>query len=85
MVRLRPGGLSRDRARVDRRPEDAGASPGLGRWFGHDPARWAEFRLRYEVLRELLRARDTVTFLFAAHDEEHDNAVALKESLESGA
>ncbi len=94
--RLWPRGLSKDRARVDRWLKDAGASTGLRQWFGHDPAKWREFRRRYEdeirgrpdvleELREVLRAHETVTFLFAAHDEEHNNAVALKEYLESGA
>lgn len=36
-----------------------------------------------EEIREVLRANDVVTFLFAAHDGEHNNAVALKESIES--
>jgi uncharacterized protein YeaO (DUF488 family) len=64
----------------------------LRKWFGHDPARWEEFRRRYweelegrpEVV-EMLRGkagRGTVTFVYAARDEEHNGAVALKEFLE---
>ena len=94
--RLWPRGLSKDRARVDRWIKEAGASTELRRWFGHDPARWEEFRRRYadevrarpgvrEELRGVLREHATVTFLFAAHDEEHNNAVALKELLERDA
>ena len=94
--RLWPRGLSKDRARVDRWIKEAGASTELRRWFGHDPARWEEFRRRYadevrarpdvrEELRDVLREHATVTFLFAAHDEEHNNAVALKELLERDA
>ena len=94
--RLWPRGLSKERVRVDRWIKEAGASTELRRWFGHDPARWEEFRRRYadevrarpdvlEELRDVLREHRTVTFLFAARDEEHNNAVALKELLERDA
>lgn len=94
--RLWPRGLSKERVRVDRWIKEAGASTELRRWFGHDPARWEEFRRRYadevrarpdvlEELRDVLSEHGTVTFLFAAHDEEHNNAVALKELLERDA
>ena len=91
--RLWPRGLSKERARVDLWVKDAGASPELRTWFGHDPARWEEFHRRYfdeirhrsEVLhqlRDVLQSHDVVTFLFSAHDEKHNNAVALREFLE---
>lgn len=65
----------------------------LREWFQHDPARWDEFRKRYsaeldsqpeavEELRDLCASRP-VTLLFAAKDEAHNNAVALREYLES--
>jgi uncharacterized protein YeaO (DUF488 family) len=93
--RLWPRGIAKERARVDLWLKDAGASTALRRWFGHDPERWEEFRLRYfnelrerpDVLRELrkiLRTHPLVTFLYAARDEEHNNAVALREFLEDG-
>ena len=91
--RLWPRGISKEHAKVDLWLKDAGASPGLRTWFGHDPARWEEFRRKYfeeihtrpEVigqLREAIRFYEKVTFLFAAHDTEHNNALALKEFLE---
>jgi len=91
--RLWPRGLSKERARLDLWLKDAGASDELRKWFGHDPGKWEEFRSRYfveirnrpEVIRELKDITATnpaVTFLFAAHDEEHNNARALKEFLE---
>ena len=60
-------------------------------WFGHDPAKWKEFRKRFfaelkdnpeavATLRELVGS-GTVTLVFAAHDTEHSNAVALREYL----
>jgi uncharacterized protein YeaO (DUF488 family) len=89
--RLWPRGLTKDGARVDEWLKEIAPSDELRKWFGHDPARWEEFRMRY---REELKAhgdllerlhseakKGTVTLLFAAKDEEHNNAVALKELL----
>lgn len=92
--RLWPRGLSKEQAHVDLWVKDAGASTELRTWFGHDPEKWEEFRRRYfdEIrgrpsvladLRAVLRDHDPVTFLFASRDEEHNNAVALREFLES--
>ena len=57
-------------------------------WFGHDPEKWEEFRRRYWAelndrgdLGQRLK-RGPVTFVFAAKDEGHNSAVALKEYLE---
>jgi uncharacterized protein YeaO (DUF488 family) len=73
--------------------KDVAPSAGLRRWFGHDPARWQEFRQRYaaeldarpEAWQPILAAdrQGTVTLLFSAHDTEHNNAVALKAYLEA--
>lgn len=91
--RLWPRGLRREDARVDLWLREAAPSDGLRRWFGHDPAKWEEFRRRYreelrsspalEELRVLARRarRETVTLLFAARDEAHNNAVVLAEFL----
>jgi len=92
--RLWPRGVSKERAHVDLWMKEAGASRELRVWFGHDPEKWDEFRRRYGeeiagrpgVIRDLgtiLSREKTVTFLFAAHDEVHNNAGALKEFLES--
>lgn len=66
-------------------------SHALRRWFAHDPERWREFRKRYfeelEKKRELWEPlierarRGTVTLLFGARDEEHNQAVALRSFL----
>ncbi len=90
--RLWPRGISREGARLDDWLKELAPSDELRRWFGHDPARWEEFRARYraelsgqaphlEALRHQA-ALGTVTLLFAAKDEEHNNAVVLKELLE---
>jgi uncharacterized protein YeaO (DUF488 family) len=91
--RLWPRGLSKADAQLDLWAKEAGASPGLRTWFSHDPSKWGEFRTRYfeeirsrpAVIRELadaIRTHAVVTFLFAARDTGHNNAVALREFLE---
>jgi uncharacterized protein YeaO (DUF488 family) len=90
--RLWPRGLSKDRAAVDVWVKDLAPSPDLRRWYHHDPARWAEFRARYRAeLRqkkdavEELRQRcegQTVTFIYAARDEQHNSALVLRDHLE---
>lgn len=93
--RLWPRGMSKNRAKIDLWLKEAGASTALRTWYGHDPGKWEEFRIRYfeeirtrpeviKELREVIRTHDTATFLFAAHDTEHNNALALKEFLEEG-
>ena len=82
--RLWPRGLSKGQAAVDLWVKDVAPSPELRRWFNHDPDRWQEFRRRYhaelrqkeDVVAELRRQcrSGTVTFVYAAHDEEHNSA-----------
>ncbi|HMQ92374.1 MAG TPA: DUF488 domain-containing protein [Amaricoccus sp.] len=90
--RLWPRGMSRDRLRLADWMRDIAPSEELRHWFGHDPARWEAFCERYR--RELdgmpdavalLRARVSkgpVTLIYAAKDEAHNNAVALKTYLD---
>jgi uncharacterized protein YeaO (DUF488 family) len=90
--RLWPRGVSKQKARIDLWLKDLAPSTELRQWYGHDPARWPQFRKRYwaelkdrSELLTLLKyvAGDrTVTFVYAAHDEERNSAVALKELLE---
>ena len=89
--RLWPRGLSKAKAKIDRWVKELAPSDDLRRWFGHDPAKWAEFRKRYKVelkahsdaVRALGAAarRGRLTLLYAAHDEQHNNAVVLAEFL----
>jgi uncharacterized protein YeaO (DUF488 family) len=90
--RLWPRGLTRQKARIDLWLKDLAPSAELRKWFGHDPARWQEFRKRYWAelktrgdLLTLLRWRadeGPVTFVYAAADVEHNSARALREYLE---
>ena len=88
--RLWPRGIAKAKARVDAWLKEVGSSTALRTWFGHDPARWTEFQRRYhreldttgaaKAIAELAR-RGPLTLLFAAKDEEHNNAVALRDYL----
>lgn len=90
--RVWPRGVSRERAQVDEWRRDLAPSTALRRWFGHDAARFDEFRRRYRaelqerpeaVARLVARARDgVVTLVYAARDEAHNNAVVLGEVVE---
>jgi uncharacterized protein YeaO (DUF488 family) len=91
--RLWPRGLTKERASVDLWLKDVAPSPELRKWFGHDPARWERFQRRYrQELREkedaiqLLKQKakeGAVTLVYAARDEEHNGALALKRILQS--
>ena len=87
--RLWPRGVAKADAAVDVWHKDLAPSTALRKWFGHDPARWPEFRQRYaeelrqhpelfDQLRELARA-GPVTLVYSAHDELHNDAVVLRD------
>ncbi len=92
--RLWPRGLKKEQVAVDLWLKEVAPSPELRTWFGHDPAKWQEFRRRYfaelkanpapvKLLKDKSK-EGTVTFVFAARDEWHNAAAALKEYLEKG-
>jgi uncharacterized protein YeaO (DUF488 family) len=93
--RLWPRGVAREHARLDEWARELAPSAELRRWFGHDPARFAQFRRRYveelaaqeTKLRELRkRARaGTLTLVYGARDTEHNDAVVLAEVLRGAA
>ena len=90
--RLWPRGHTKERASVDLWLKEVAPSSELRKWFGHDPAKWEEFRKRYRAeLRQkkdavsLLKQKSkevTITHVYAARDEEHNSAIVLKEILE---
>ena len=90
--RLWPRGVSKEKLLLTGWLKEVAPSDALRQWFNHDPARWAEFQQRYAAELEanpkawepiLQAAREgRVTLLFAATDEQHNNAVALKGFLE---
>lgn len=90
--RIWPRGLSRDKASIDCWLKDIAPSTALRKWFGHDPAKWPEFRRRYfkeldgraEAIAELKQfvRKGKVTLLFGAKETRCNNAMALKAYLE---
>lgn len=89
--RLWPRGLRKNEVVIDYWMKEIAPSNQLRKWFGHDPAKWEEFKKRYrlelegkkELLEEVRRdaGRGIVTILYGAKDTEHNNGVALKEFL----
>ena len=92
--RLWPRGIKKEEIHVEKWMRELGPSNELRHFFGHTPARWQEFRRRYlaELKRpevqtslaelEMLARSGTVTLVYSARDEEHNQAVVLKELLE---
>jgi len=90
--RLWPRGMTKAAAGVDLWLREIAPSTELRRWYGHDVARWPEFRERYRAelatrgesrdrLLDIARREGTVTLLFAARDETLNEAVVLAEVL----
>lgn len=91
--RLWPRGIRREDARLDEWWKDIAPSGDLRKWFAHEVEKWPQFRERYlveleekrEMVLELLQGvknSPCLHLLFAAKDEEHNQAVVLKEFLE---
>jgi len=91
--RIWPRGLKKESLHMDGWLKDVAPSYTLRQWFGHDPARWDEFKIRYFAelsknqrgLQPLFDAaqRGNVTLLYSAHDTLHNNALALKEYVDA--
>jgi len=89
--RLWPRGLAKESAAIDEWAKECAPSDDLRRWFGHDRAKWKEFKRRYftelkskgELLAHIRDSarKSRVTLLFGASDTECNNAVALVEYL----
>ena len=89
--RLWPRGLTKEKAAVDLWLKEIAPGTALRKWFGHDPDKWNEFRKRYlleldqnkeqvNILNEHLK-NGTVTLVYGAKDQEHNEAVVLRDLL----
>jgi len=93
--RVWPRGITKARLRIDGWLKDVAPTAPLRKWFGHDPEKWDKFRRRYrreldahpEAWQPIVAAarRGPVTLVYGARDAEHNNAVALREYLQSRA
>jgi uncharacterized protein YeaO (DUF488 family) len=91
--RLWPRGVAKEAAKLDAWYKDAAPSDELRKWFGHIPERWPEFKCRYfaeleknpDSWRDIQKAAASgkITLLYSAQNRDHNNAVALKEYLET--
>ena len=90
--RLWPRGIKKEKAQIDSWMKEVAPSTALRKWFAHDPEKWPEFVSKYKkelhgsmAFRELMtlvKKHKTVTLLFSATDEVHNQAVALKAFVE---
>jgi uncharacterized protein YeaO (DUF488 family) len=89
--RLWPRGIKKEDAAIDEWFKDIAPSADLRKWFAHDPAKWIEFERRYreelryktdfvDRLRKAAR-KTTITLLYSARDEKHNNAVVLMDVI----
>ncbi len=89
--RLWPRGMKKEEVKIDEWLKEISPSDDLRKWFGHDPSKYEEFKKRYtkeleehsEILEKIKKEakRKTVTLLFSARDEEHNNATVMREIL----
>ena len=93
--RLWPRGLKKEDAAVKFWLRELAPSNELRQWFHANPEWWRMFRKRYlkelvgekssaavEKLHHLAEGKRQVTLLYASRNEEHNNAIVLKELLE---
>ena len=90
--RLWPRGMKKEAAKVDLWLKDVAPSDGLRKSFHHEAMKWADFEKKYQAelknkkaslaeLRKLEKEHGTVTLLYGAKDEEHNQAVLLAKAL----
>jgi uncharacterized protein YeaO (DUF488 family) len=91
--RMWPRGVSKEEAEIDLWLKEIAPSTKLRQWFGHEAPKWEKFREKYfkeldangDAVAELKACleKGNVTLVYAAKDEEHNNAVAIGEYLQS--
>ena len=92
--RLWPRGLTKEKAIVDLWLKEIAPSAELRKWFGHEPAKWNDFKKKYllelqenkepvSLLKEKMKDR-FVTLLYGAKDQKHNEALALLNYLTKG-
>lgn len=89
--RLWPRGIRKEQARIDEWQKEIAPSTALRQWFNHDPDRWQSFQQKYRDelkqnpalphLLDVLRQHPKVTLLYAAKDEQHNQALVLRDFL----
>ncbi len=89
--RLWPRGVKRSTANIDIWMKEIAPSDKLRTWFAHDIKKWPEFEKKYKkelesnsLLTKLVNIvkESDVTFVYSSNDEEHNNAIVLREVVE---
>ena len=89
--RLWPRGVSKEKAKLDLWLKEIAPTTELRKWFDHDPIKWKEFQKRYagelrqnadsvKLLRDKAKTH-TLTLIYAARDEEHNEAIVIRDLL----
>jgi len=92
--RLWPRGVSKDKARIDLWLKEIAPSDELRKWFSHDPAKWKEFQAKYRAelfankaavaqLKSLVH-KGNVSLLYAAKNEDQNQAVVIRDFINTG-
>ncbi len=92
--RLWPRGLSKDKVKIDLWQKDIAPSNSLRKWFSHEEKKWDEFKRKYfreldrnnvavNTIIEKSREQGSVTLLYGTKEDRFNNAIALKEYLET--
>jgi uncharacterized protein YeaO (DUF488 family) len=93
--RLWPRGMKKEGAHLDSWVKDVAPSDALRKWFGHEPEKWSAFQKRYRgelkknkgliaELKKMEKEHKTLTLLFGAKDQEHNQAIVLADTLKGG-
>ena len=88
-----PRGVGKNDPRFDLWMKEVAPSAELRKWFSHDVQKWAEFQQRYatelelkqQIVEEIARylKKSSVVLVYTARNQEHNQAIALKNYLES--
>jgi uncharacterized protein YeaO (DUF488 family) len=91
--RLWPRGIKKEALHIDSWLKEIAPSTALRKWFDHDPKKWPGFKRKYNAelndspaakhMIELTKKHKTVTLVYSAKDEQHNNAIVIKEFLEN--
>jgi len=90
--RLWPRGIKKEDAHFDDWLKEIAPTSELRKWFNHETEKWDEFTKKYmaelkvsPALEELLTLVDKhriITLVYGAKDEQHNQAIVIKEYLE---
>ncbi|RKQ31513.1 DUF488 domain-containing protein [Oceanobacillus halophilus] len=93
--RIWPRGMSKEKANIDYWLKQIAPTTDLRKWFNHDPEKFDEFKEKYiqelesgkqkeELikLKDIVKANQTITLLYAAKDKKHNQAIILQEIIE---